>query len=154
VGIAIRHDFLVEPDETFSVTLSSPGSGLALGSPSTAVVTIVDDDRGGVIAFPAATIRRSERGPVARILVVRTDGLAGGVSVDYPPPAATATAGADFTPVSGTLSFGPGARAAFFDVPLLDDTVVEGDETVQLALSNPKGGASLGAQSTATLVLA
>jgi len=66
----------------------------------------------------------------------------------------TATAGTDYgirglaTPPSGVLVFPPGGlpsvvRTRTFSVPLINDTLVEGVETVNLALSAPTGGAAL-----------
>ena len=44
-------------------------------------------------------------------------------------------------PPSGTLTFDPGETNQTFGVPILDDVVVESDETVGLALSNPNNAA-------------
>lgn len=44
LNITIVNDLLDEPDETFTVTISSPTGGATLGSPATATITIVDDD--------------------------------------------------------------------------------------------------------------
>jgi uncharacterized delta-60 repeat protein len=43
-NVAIINDALDEPDETIHLNLSSPTSGTTLGTPSEAVLTIVDDD--------------------------------------------------------------------------------------------------------------
>ncbi len=51
--IAIVNDAAVEPNQSFSVVLSAPGGGAALGAPATANVTINDDDSGG-LPTPAA----------------------------------------------------------------------------------------------------
>jgi len=51
VSIAITNDNTPESAETFTVTLSAPGGGATLGSPSAATVTIVG---GGAPAAPAA----------------------------------------------------------------------------------------------------
>jgi glucose/arabinose dehydrogenase len=44
ISIPILNDTVAEPDETFSVTLSNPSSGVSLGSQTTATVTILDND--------------------------------------------------------------------------------------------------------------
>ena len=62
------------------------------------------------------------------------------VTVDYRTWDGTATAGADYTSTSGTLSFAPGETAKTVSVPVLDDAHDEGSETMTLALSDPSGG--------------
>ena len=61
------------------------------------------------------------------------------VSVDYATKDGTATAGADYTATSGTLTFAAGETAKTVKVPVLDDAVDEGKETMRLLLSNPQG---------------
>ena len=61
------------------------------------------------------------------------------VSVDYATADDTATAGADYTATSGTLTFAPGETAKTVTVALLDDAIDEGKEKFKLRLSNPQG---------------
>ena len=61
------------------------------------------------------------------------------VSVDYATEDDTATAGADYTAMSGTLTFAAGETAKTVSVPVLDDAIDEGKETMRLKLSNPRG---------------
>jgi len=65
----------------------------------------------------------------------------------------TATAGADYEAVSGTFFFGAGETMRTLTIPITNDAIVEGAETVLLTLSNP-GGGTLGTPSTATLIIA
>jgi hypothetical protein len=85
--------------------------------------------------------------------VLRTGGEACGVTVHYATSAATANANDDYTPATGTLSFGAGQTSASFSVALRNDTVNEANETVNLVLANPTGGAKLGSQATAVLTI-
>ena len=91
--VPIQDDTLAEGDETFSVTLSNPGGGGTLGSPSAAVVTIREDDVAGTVQFGSATYSVSEDGGLATITVTRTGGSASGVTVRYATSNGTASAG-------------------------------------------------------------
>ncbi len=138
-------------DRTFSVTLFNPSPGTSIDEPSTAVVTILDND--SVISFAEFIYLVNESAAVARITVTRTGGVVEPATVDFATgPGGTATPGADFTPVSGTLTFPAGARVRTFDVPIIDDLINEFNETVPLVLFNPTGSSSLGL-SNATLTI-
>jgi hypothetical protein len=65
----------------------------------------------------------------------------------------TASAGSDYAATSGTLSFGAGVTSLSFQVPVTNDTQDEANETVNLTLSNPGGGAVLGTRRTAVLTI-
>jgi Calx-beta domain-containing protein/hemolysin type calcium-binding protein len=59
------------------------------------------------------------------------------VSVRYATADGTATGGSDYTATSGTLVFAPGETSKTIGVPIINDAVVEPDETFTLALSSP-----------------
>ena len=59
------------------------------------------------------------------------------VSVDYTTKDVTATAGADYSAVSGTLVFSPGDLSKTVTVATSADGISEGNETMQLVLSSP-----------------
>ena len=58
------------------------------------------------------------------------------VTVDYATSDGTASSGADYTPVSGTLTFSPGDTTKNVTVTIADDDVDESDETFNLTLSD------------------
>ena len=62
------------------------------------------------------------------------------VTVDYATSDGSATAGADYTSTSGTLTFAAGETAKTVAVPVLDDATDEDDETLTLTLSGASGG--------------
>lgn len=151
IRVPLLDDSIVEGDETFGVTLSQPTGGGLLGFPASAEVTIVDDDHPGAVSFAAASFVTSESAPSATIRVTRTGGAASGVTVDYATGGGSATPGADYTATGGTLSFGAGVLSATFSIPILEDDLAEGTEAVDLALSNPTGGSTLGKRPTSQL---
>jgi len=59
------------------------------------------------------------------------------ITVDYTTLDGTATAGDDYFATSGTLLFNPGTLTMTVSVPMLNDSLTEGDETLYLQLSNP-----------------
>ena len=86
-------------------------------------------------------------------LAAASAGMASGVSVAYATGGGTATAGSDYTPASGTLTFAVGQTTAQIVISLANDTALEGNETIDVSLSSPQGGATLGTPSTATLTI-
>jgi hypothetical protein len=91
-------------------------------------------------------------GSSANITVVRSGFLTGTSTIDYSISDGTAKAGSDYIPVSGTLRFAPGESTKSFTVPIIYDGLVEGSETINLALGNPTGGTSRG-RTTAMLTI-
>jgi len=73
------------------------------------------------------------------------------VTVDYATSNGTATAGADYTAATGTLTFTPGQTSRTVTVTVLNETVVEPDETVILTLSNPSNATIGDATGTGTI---
>ena len=157
VNIPIIDDTTVEANETVNLALTSPTGGATLGSPSTAVLTITDNDVAspGTLQFSAATYSVAENAGPATVTVTRTGGSSGAVSVTFATSNGTATAPGDYTAVvSQTVSFANGDTASkTVNIPIIDDTTVEGNETVNLALTAPTGGATLGSPSTAVLTI-
>ena len=157
VNITILEDILVEGSETVNLALTVPTGGATLGTQNTAVLTITDNDVApGTLQFSAATFSVTEAGPTAAITVTRTGGSAGAVTVTFnTTTGGTATAGSDYTAVTNqTVSFADGDTATkTVNITILEDILVEGSETVNLALTVPTGGATLGTQNTAVLTI-
>jgi hypothetical protein len=156
ITIDIIDDVDYEGDETINLSLSNPSGGAGLDSPSTAVLTIAEDDPvppGGSLQLSAVTYSVAENEISATITISRVGGSSGTVGVDYASSDSTATAGSDYTAVIGRLSFADGVTSQSFTITILDDADYEGDETVNITLSNPTGGAGLGSPSTAILTI-
>jgi hypothetical protein len=156
-SVDIIDDADYEGHETVNLALSNPSSGAGLGSPASAVLSIAEDDPvppAGSLQFSAPTFTVAENGVTASITVTRVGGSFGTVAVDYTSSDGAAIAGSDYTAVIGSLSFADGITSQTFTVDIFDDAEYEGDETVNLALSNPTGGAGLGSPASAVLIIA
>ncbi len=107
---------------------------------------------GGEIEFSSANYSVSEAQTTVNISVRRNGITTAGGSVDYATSNGTANVG-DYVPQTGTLTFAAGETAKDIVLVLKPDDVIEGDETVNLTLSNPANGAALGSQPTAVLTI-
>ncbi len=110
----------------------------------------------GSLQFTNGSYSASETSGTITFTVSRTSGSSGAVSVSYAVAGATATAGIDFTPASGTLTWADGDSAnKTFTVPIKNDLSTEGIETITATLSGPSGasGVYLGYPSTASGLL-
>ena len=106
--VTILADTLDEGDEALTLELSDPQGGATLGSPTTATLTILENDVAGTLQFGGVAFAGGESSGTALVTVTRSGGAAGGVTVDYATSNGTATAGADYQAASGTLTFAAG----------------------------------------------
>lgn len=74
------------------------------------------------------------------------------VTVNYATSNGTAKAGLDYTSINGTLTFNPGVTSQVINVPILNDSLSESNESFNLTLSNPVN-ALPGAKIVATTTL-
>ncbi|NCR29201.1 MAG: hypothetical protein GPJ25_24150, partial [Microcystis aeruginosa LE13-04] len=155
VTIPITDDSIYELTETVNLTISNPTGGATLGTQQTAILTIIDNDAvPGVIQFSNATYSVNENGtPVTAVTLTRTNGSDGEVSVRINLTNGTATAPSDYNNTAITVNFANGETSKTVNIPIVNDTQFEADETVNLSLSNPTGGATLGTQTTAVLTI-
>jgi uncharacterized delta-60 repeat protein len=107
----------------------------------------------GLIGFDTFGPLQPEYQSPALLTVRRSGGSSGIVSVDYSTSDSTATAGADYVPSSGTLTWTDGDTAdKTIAVTLLDDSVSEGDERFNITLANPTGGAFLATSRSSVMI--
>jgi len=117
--------------------------GILLGAASPSI-----GQTDSVVYFSSERFAAFENSGSATVIVTRFGGT-NAFSVDYTTSDGTATAGLDYTAQTGTLSFGEGETERQFTVPLLDDKLTEGAESVKVTLRNPKGQVTLGQLSEA-----
>ena len=153
IEISLLNDDVFEPDETFTIGLLGTNGVGQVGTPRTATVTIVDDDSPSTVSFLQPTYSVTENGGNASITVQRSGNLAKPATVNFATSNGTAIASSDYTATSGTLSFAAGETTKTISIPIINDTLIESSETLNIALSNPGRWTTIGSPSTATLTI-
>ena len=143
--IEINGDIIDEDNETIQITLSeAPGGALNLGTPSTGIITIVDNDFPPVISF--GTIPNGvENHTDVRIPVNLSSASERVVRVDYIARTNGSASSSEFEDPEngdGFLEFQPGETIKYITINLAvgDDLIAEADETFEVVLQNPING--------------
>jgi uncharacterized delta-60 repeat protein len=140
-----------DPTKRLNLALSSP-SGTALGFQNTAVLDVQEPAAPAGLQFGQASFTVGENGGSINIPVTRTGDNSGAASVTVAITGGSATAGRDFVIANPTVTFAPGQTQASVAVTILNDGTFDGNETVNLALTNPVG-ANVGFYGTSVLTI-
>ena len=151
VNLNVIDDTLVEGTETAILTVTS-GTGYTVGTVASATVNIADND------FPSINLSANQtivEGFTSPQTVGYTATLSSAspqtITVQYATTNGTATAGSDYTSTNGTLTFNPGVTSQVINIPILNDSLNEANETFTLSLSSPTN-ANLGISNTVTTI--
>jgi hypothetical protein len=133
-----------------------------LNATSATQPSVVQLSAGSYAASEAGTA--GPTGPVATVTVTRTGDASGAASVQYATSDAAATQNCnvfngkassrcDYLITLGTVNFGAGETSKSINIPITDDTYIEGAEAFTFTLSNPVN-AILGSTPSATITIA
>ncbi|XP_061767270.1 sodium/calcium exchanger 1b isoform X1 [Nerophis ophidion] len=158
IRVGIIDDDIFEEDENFLIHLSnvkiltSEGeepaedesanhvdAAACLGLPSTATVTIFDDDHAGIFTFEEPVFHVSESVGTMEVKVLRTSGARGVVMLPYKTVEGTARGGGeDFEDVHGVLEFQNDEIFKSIKVKVIDDEEYEKNKTFYLEIGEPR----------------
>ncbi len=154
VTVTLVDDVLIEPTESFVVTLSPPTTGSAvLGVNSSAQVDIIDNDGDATIEFSESFYSFDEGAGTVTVLAIRSGDSSGAVGASFAAVDVSATAADYAVTTLSPLAFAAFETTKTVTITLTDDTEVEETETFNLILSAPTGGAILGSNSTAEVAI-
>lgn len=103
-------------------------------------------------AVATAAPVREGGGAQARFTVSLEPAVTGNTALSYRTVDGSATAGSDYQSSSGTLTLTPGSPQATVDVPILNDSVIEADESFTLEVWSETSFSIGTAQAAATIV--
>ena len=139
VTVSVRGDNIYENDETFTLNIIDPSTGLVLCQ---GTGTIVNDDKMPVLHINDVKVKEGND-PAQREYAVFDVTLSNpsgmGVTVHYATADRTAKAGEDYFATAGILTFMPGTTQQTISVPIAGDTAYEKDEQFVVNLSGAVG---------------
>ncbi|MFM6621252.1 MAG: Calx-beta domain-containing protein, partial [Dolichospermum sp.] len=129
-------DTIVESNETVALTLAT-GTGYNIGTTTAVTGTITNDDLLPKINLSAnQTIVEGNTNPQnVTYTVTLSNASTQTITVQYATANGTAIAGSDYTSTSGTLTFNPGVTSQVINIPILNDSLNEANETFTLNLT-------------------
>jgi Calx-beta domain len=148
VAVSVAGDMLDEPHETYSVNLSG-ASGATLARPR-GLGTILDNDP--LVSLAAEDASAPEAGGRLAFTVALSKASGKVVTVSFATSDGSATSPADYAGASGTLVFLAGETSKSVALPLVNDDLVEGEETLTLALSRAVNATLADAQAIGAIV--
>ncbi len=116
--------------------VAGPGTVVVMGLIGTQVSDALDSGKKTATLSINDVTTSDESSANATFTVTINGQLPEDITVDYATSDVSATAGSDYTSTSGSLSISKGDTSASISVPVLDDSIYEGDETATITLSN------------------
>ncbi|MDY6986881.1 MAG: Calx-beta domain-containing protein [Thermodesulfobacteriota bacterium] len=134
IDVIVLDDGDLEGRETVILTLTGTDNPAVTVSPTNNEDTVyINDDEQAQVSISQVS-DGAEPGTDGRFRVTISQAAARDVVVDYT-IVGSATSGVDYTALSGSLTIGNGDTTADVDVAVIDDTDLEGSETVILTLT-------------------
>jgi len=151
VPVTVAGDTLYELTEKFFLNLTNPSGGTVAENRGTA--TIRNDDPAPSITIADVAKAEGSSSTSNLVFTVRLSTASGAAAkVNFATADGTATAGSDYTAVSGTVSIPAGATLKTVTVAITGDLIQEPDETLLVDLTGPVNATIADAQAVGTIV--
>ncbi|WP_343630922.1 Ig-like domain-containing protein [Fluviicola sp.] len=150
------NDAIYEGNETVITTITSVsgGNGATIGSPTSATVTITDDETVPAVSISGGTtIGENSGGSMTLTVTLSTPTTAATVvNLGY---TGTATSGTDYMAGVASVTIPANATTATFTISPVNDGVYEGNETIITTITSVSGGngATIGSPASTTTTI-
>ena len=146
ISISIIDDVFVEADESFDVIIAQPLNATISTARATGIIEFED--------LPSLSVTGSsviESAGSLRFRVFLSVPIIKDVSFDYQTLSGSASATIDYTSAFDTTSIPAGSKEISIFIDLIDDALIEDDETFDLVIANPDNAVIARARATATI---
>lgn len=150
INLTVVNDTSIESDETVIITLGEP-TNATLGATTVETITITDNDFAPVATFSLASQTVNENVGTTTLTVNLSGPAASNVTIPFT-LSGTAVA-ADYSASVSPLVIAAGATTGSITLNIVDDGLIEGNETVIVTLGTPTN-ATLGATTAQTVTIA
>jgi hypothetical protein len=138
ITLNVTEDLLYERSETISVTLGTP-TGATLGTSQAYTLTVIDNDNQPTVEFTTASQSAAEGDGTLTITVQLS--AASGLPITVPFTVSGTAGGADYTITGSPLTIPAGQTSATITVQLVNDGLLEPNETIVVTLGTPTDAA-------------
>ena len=143
INIAAIDDDVLEESETFILTLNSTDDpDISVDAAANTAIVTIDDDDIAQVSIAANDPLASEPGSDGQFTITLSAAADQATVVDYS-VTGTANGGDDFVTLSGTVTIAAGETTATIDVDVIDDAVLENNETVVVTLDSVSGDSEM-----------
>ncbi len=154
INVNVVGDTTLEPDETFTVTLTGVTSGPAVIGDSSATVTVANDDSNVGVSIADIAVTEGNLGPTPAVFTVTlTSPAPATVRIVYATADGTAVAPGDYRTRTGTLVIPAGASSGTISVNIVGNTIAEPEEQFSVMLTGITSGPAELIDGNATAVI-
>jgi hypothetical protein len=132
VVISPYDDDVAEPAETVTLAIANFNNSYSIGASFQGVVSIADNNDLPVISARAGSV--GTEGGTNPTVIFQSTGSTAGVTINYS-VGGTASSGADFSSLSGSITIPSGSKQATLTIPLINDLLAEPTETVLVTIT-------------------
>uniref|UniRef100_UPI002492ABFF Calx-beta domain-containing protein n=1 Tax=Aquimarina aggregata TaxID=1642818 RepID=UPI002492ABFF len=148
ISVSVLDDTILELEETVIVTITGTDNSVIIGAMDEAIVTISDDDSSEVSIL--STSQATEPNTDGLFTINLSNPVSTATTINYS-VSGTAVSNEDFTALNGVITIAAGNTSGTIDVAVLDDTEVEGIESVVVTLMSTNNAVLIGTVNEATV---
>jgi len=156
--LTLVNDQLPEQNETINILLRTSDPDVGIGADGSVTITIIDDDIAatddGIFNFEQSAISQNEATPSFSIKINRSGNTTSPQTIMLSlKTSGTAENGSDYNYQNIPIEFSQNTVSRLFSISVVDDAIIEADETIILSMTGVSGNGIIGSTSETTLTI-